>query len=96
MISEEKYIDKINYELNNLINVARTHNEEITATAIVTLKQPIFLIFKDLLMQINRKDADIQRMQELLDKSNATNVELNKDLEKKRQDDKSYGRRNIR
>lgn len=86
MISEEeknKYIENIDYYLNNLINIRYKNSkiEDLTATAIVMVKKPIFLIFYDLLNQISKKDTDIQRMQELLDKSDAKNAELNKGLE---------------
>lgn len=81
---ENEYIEKISRELDTLIYYKNT--KEITATEIMVLKQPIWLIFADLLNKIRRKDADIQRLQELLNKSDANNIELQQEIESLKND----------
>lgn len=76
---ENEYIEKISRELDELIFYKNI--EEITATEIIALKQPIWLIFADLLNKIRKKDAYIQRLQELLEKSDANNVKLQQEME---------------
>lgn len=77
-MSEEeknKYIENINHYLDNLIDICyeKSNMQDMTATGIKIIKQPIFLIFDDLLNKIERlknlnehQSKEIDRLNKLL------------------------------
>lgn len=85
-LSEEeknKYIENINHYLDNLINICyeKSNMQEMTVTGITIIKQPIFLIFDDLLNKIEHlKNLNEHQSKEITKAVNYT-FELNKEIE---------------
>lgn len=86
MISEEeknKYIENINRYLDNLINICceKSNMQDMTATGIKIIKQPIFLIFDDLLNKIERIKNLNEHQSKEITKAVEYTFELNKEIE---------------